>query len=72
MVRVAAYTVKDVGKDADYFRAVAKEVTGVDAFTEVHPRLVRFTFVDDVPDDVIEALDEKMMEIAEGVRASSI
>jgi len=71
VARVVEYTVRNVGKDANYFRQLAVSVTGVDAFTEVHPGLVRFRFVSDVPEDRLKELDKKMREVADGVRAST-
>ncbi len=69
MVRVVVYRVKDTGKDARYFRSLARRATGVAPFTEVHPGLVRFRFPGDIPDDKVEQLDKAMAEVAEGVRA---
>jgi len=66
---VVTYRVKDVGKDAGYFRRLAREVTGADPFTEVHPGLVRFRFRDEVPDEKLAELDKAMAEAADGVRA---
>ena len=66
---VVEYKIKDVGKDARYFRERAVKMTGIDCFVEVHPGLVRFRFVKELGEDKLKLLDKFMREVADGVRA---
>ena len=67
-MHVVTYKVKDTGKNADYFREKAREITGTDAFVEVHPGLVRYRFLEEIGKDKLESLDKFMKETCDGVR----
>ncbi|RLC33646.1 MAG: hypothetical protein DRZ76_04085 [Candidatus Nealsonbacteria bacterium] len=68
---VVEYKVKDVGKNAKYFREKAVKMTGIDCLVEVHPGLVRFRFVKELSEKKLKELDSFMKEVADGVRVSS-
>ena len=67
-VSTVTYRIKDVGKDADYFRDLARSTLGADALVEVHPGIVRFRFLAKLSKDQVGKLDKVVAEVAEGVR----
>ncbi|RLG77354.1 MAG: hypothetical protein DRO12_02440 [Thermoprotei archaeon] len=68
VMHVVTYRVKDIGRDANYYRDKAKQLIGSDAYVEVHPGLVRFRFTRELSESELEELDDFIKEVADGVR----